>query len=58
MVAMEFSAMIEPPVTLSEIKGTGLFGDWALVRQSRLSTMAAPGHFVDWMKSKYPKLKT
>ncbi|MBE0656771.1 MAG: EVE domain-containing protein [Bryobacteraceae bacterium] len=57
MVAMEFTAMIDPPVTLSGIKASGLFNEWALVRQSRLSTMAAPEHFVDWMRSKYPKLK-
>jgi predicted RNA-binding protein with PUA-like domain len=57
MVAMEFTSMIDPPVTLSGIKASGLFNEWALVRQSRLSTMAAPDHFVDWMRSKYPKLK-
>lgn len=57
MVAMEFTAMIQPPVTLAEIKASGLFNDWALVRQSRLSTMAAPESFVDWMQAKYPKLR-
>lgn len=57
MVAMEFASMIEPPVTLAEIKASGMFAEWALVRQSRLSTMAAPESFVDWMQAKYPKLK-
>ena len=56
-VEMEFVAMIEPPVTLGEIKATGLFDDWALVRQSRLSTMTAPSNFVAWMRKKYPKVK-
>ena len=56
MVAMEFTAMIDPPVTLSEIKASGLFNDWALVRQSRLSTMAVPGRFVDWMQAHCPDL--
>jgi predicted RNA-binding protein with PUA-like domain len=56
-VEMEFVAMIEPPLTLAEIKTSGLFDDWALVRQNRLSTMAAPPSFVAWMRKKYPKVK-
>ena len=56
-VEMEFVAMIEPPLTLGEIKTSGLFDDWALVRQSRLSTMTAPPSFVTWMRKKYPKVK-
>ena len=50
-----FRGRIEPPVTLHEIKESGLFADWALVRQSRLSTMSAPATFVRWIKSKRPK---
>ena len=53
----EYLGRIEPPVTLAEIKQSKLFDDWALVRQGRLSTMAAPQHFVDWMKKRYPKAK-
>ena len=49
-----FLRMIEPPVTLREIKESGEFADWALVRQSRLSTMAAPEKFVEWMRHKRP----
>jgi predicted RNA-binding protein with PUA-like domain len=45
---------IEPPVTLREIKESGLFADFALVRQSRLSTMIVPAEFVDWMRMKRP----
>jgi predicted RNA-binding protein with PUA-like domain len=43
---------IDPPVTLREIKESGLFADWALVRQSRLSTMEAPPEFVKWIRAK------
>jgi predicted RNA-binding protein with PUA-like domain len=53
---LEFLARIEPPVTLKEIKESKQFEDWALVRQGRLSTMAAPAKFVDWMRARYPKL--
>lgn len=49
-----FRCRVDPPVTLREIKESGLFNDWALVRQSRLSTMKAPAEFVQWMKSKRP----
>lgn len=52
VVELEFERRVNPPVTLAEIKKSGLFSDWALVRQSRLSTMAAPQSFVDWMKKK------
>ena len=53
---LEFLARIDPPVTLKEIKESKQFEDWALVRQGRLSTMAAPAKFVDWMRARYPKL--
>jgi predicted RNA-binding protein with PUA-like domain len=46
-----FRCRVEPPVTLREIKQSGLFDDWALVRQSRLSTMAVPDKFVLWIQS-------
>ena len=54
---LEFLGRIEPPVSLAEIKQSKLFDDWALVRQGRLSTMAAPESFVEWMRKKYPKAK-
>jgi predicted RNA-binding protein with PUA-like domain len=50
----QFRCYIEPPVTLKEIKESGEFTEWALVRQSRLSTMAAPAEFVAWMRAKRP----
>jgi predicted RNA-binding protein with PUA-like domain len=48
----EFLKRIQPPVTLAEIKQSKLFDDWALVRQGRLSTMAAPDKFVEWLRKK------
>jgi predicted RNA-binding protein with PUA-like domain len=57
VVELEYSGRIDPPVSLAEIKQSGEFADWALVRQGRLSTMAAPQAFVQWMRKKYPKDK-
>lgn len=53
----EFLCRLEPPTTLAEVKQSTRFGDWALVRQSRLSTMPAPASFVEWMRQRYPKAK-
>jgi predicted RNA-binding protein with PUA-like domain len=57
VVDLEYGGRIEPPVSLAEIKQSGEFADWALVRQGRLSTMSAPEKFVTWMRGKYPKDK-
>lgn len=57
VVDLEYSKPVDPPVTLKEIKESGLFAEWSLVRQSRLSTMAAPAEFQQWMKRQRPKLK-
>jgi predicted RNA-binding protein with PUA-like domain len=54
---LEFLMQLDPPVTLAEVKQSGLFDDWALVRQGRLSTMAVPEKFVSWIREKYPKSK-
>lgn len=40
-------------VSLAEIKAAGIFKDFALVRQSRLSTMACPDNFVEWIKTRH-----
>lgn len=50
-----FLSALDTPVTLTEIKQSKLFDDWALVRQGRLSTMAVPEKFVDWIREKQPK---
>ena len=57
VVDLEFAGRIEPPVTLKEIKESGQFADWALVRQGRLSTMPAPAKFLHWMRKRYPAAK-
>ncbi len=55
VVDLEFAGRLQPPTTLAEIKESKKFEDWALVRQGRLSTMAAPEKFVEWMRRRYPK---
>ena len=57
VVDLEFAGRLETPTTLAEIKQSRKFDDWALVRQGRLSTMAAPEKFVEWMKARHPKAK-
>lgn len=57
VVDFEYLTKLEPPTTLREIKDSGLFADWALVRQGRLSTMSAPSAFMEWMRKRYPKAK-
>ncbi|HTM50371.1 MAG TPA: EVE domain-containing protein [Bryobacteraceae bacterium] len=57
VVDLEFLTRLDPAVTLREIKESHLFDDWALVRQSRLSTMTVPKAFVEWMRKRYPKGK-
>jgi len=57
VVDLQFVARLEPPTTLAEIKQSGKFDDWALVRQGRLSTMAAPEAFVRWIAARYPGVK-
>ena len=54
VVDLRFLCRIDPPVTLRAIKESGLFNDWSLVRQSRLSTMAAPADFVQWVRDQTP----
>ena len=54
VVDLKFLRRLDPPVTLSAIKQSGRFADWALVRQSRLSTMSAPESFVAWTRERFP----
>jgi predicted RNA-binding protein with PUA-like domain len=55
IVDLEFVGRLEPPITLAQIKQSKKFEDWALVRQGRLSTMAVPEEFVEWVRQRYPK---
>ena len=57
VVDLAFLSRLDPPTSLAEVKQSGRFQDWALVRQGRLSTMAAPEEFVEWMRSRYPGQK-
>ena len=57
VVDLEFTGRLDPPVMLAEIKQSKQFDDWALVRQGRLSTMAAPEKFVAWMRKRYPNAR-
>jgi hypothetical protein len=51
---VEFAGRIDPPATLAAIKQSKRFDGWALVRQGRLSTTAAPEEFAAWMRARYP----
>jgi predicted RNA-binding protein with PUA-like domain len=51
-----FVAKLDPPTTLADVKTSKLFEDFALVRQSRLSTMQVPDSFVAWMRKRHPKM--
>ena len=55
VVDLAYGGRLDPPTSLADIKQSGLFDDWALVRQSRLSTLEAPDKFVQWMRARYPK---
>jgi predicted RNA-binding protein with PUA-like domain len=53
VVDLKYLAHLDPPTTLAEVKASRLFESWALVRQSRLSTMAVPEEFVSWIRKRY-----
>jgi predicted RNA-binding protein with PUA-like domain len=55
VVRLRYVCHLSPPAPLAEIKASGRFNDWSLVRQSRLSTMKAPEAFVEWMRERYPE---
>ena len=57
VVDLAYGGRLDPPTSLAEGKQSGKFDDWALVRQSRLSTMEAPAEFVEWMRARYPKAR-
>jgi len=52
VVDLRFVRTLSTPVSLREIKATHQFDDWALIRQSRLSTMAAPPDFIAWLQQR------
>lgn len=50
VVDVRYRGRFDHPVTLKQVKQAGKFDDFALVRQSRLSTMAVPDAFVAWLR--------
>jgi predicted RNA-binding protein with PUA-like domain len=57
VVDLAFGGLLDPPTTLADVKQSGMFPNFALVRQSRLSTMAVTPDFLDWLRARYPKAK-
>ncbi|MEZ5398143.1 MAG: EVE domain-containing protein [Bryobacteraceae bacterium] len=57
VVDLVFGGKFDVPVALAEVKQSGRFADWALVRQSRLSTMEAPAEFAEMVRAANPKQK-
>ena len=57
VVDLEYAGRVDPPVTLADVKQQPQFADWALVRQSRLSTMPVPHEFVEWIRKRRPEAK-
>ncbi len=53
VVDVRYRGRIASPVTLRQVKGSGKFADFLLVRHSRLSTMAVPEAFVDWLRTEH-----
>lgn len=48
VVDLKYLSHFEHPVSLRDIKDSGLFDEWALVRQPRLSCMDVPEDFLIW----------
>jgi len=53
VVDLRYRGRVEPAVTLRQVKESGKFADFNLVRHSRLSTMDVPQTFIDWVRSEY-----
>ncbi len=53
VVNVRYRGRIASPVTLRQVKESGKFADFLLVRHSRLSTMAVPEAFVDWLRTEH-----
>ncbi len=53
VVDLRYRGRVEPSVSLRQVKESGQFADFALVRQSRLSTMPVPQSFIDWLRAEH-----
>ena len=51
VVDVRYRGRLAAPVTLRQVKESGKFADFNLVRHSRLSTMDVPQAFVDWLRT-------
>ena len=56
VVDLEFERRLDAPVTLADVRKSGRFADWALVRQGRLSTMRVPDEFIAWLAERGVRL--
>ncbi len=51
LVDMKFLKKFDPPyITLQQVKATGKFLNFRLVKQGRLSVMDVPEEFISWLK--------
>ena len=50
VIDLKYVQHAKQPVTLAAVKESHQFDDWSLVRQGRLSTMAAPDAFWAWLQ--------
>ena len=57
VIDLRFGGRLAEPVPLSRIKAEPGFADFALVRQGRLSTMAVPAAFIQWLKKTSPDFR-
>ena len=53
VVDLRYRGRVSPGVSLRQVKESGKFADFALVRQSRLSTMPVPQSFIDWLREEH-----
>lgn len=53
VVDVRYRGRLAVPVTLRQVKESGKFADFNLVRHSRLSTMDVPQGFVDWLRAEH-----
>ena len=54
---LQFLMKLDPPTTLADVKNSKMFEHFALVKQSRLSTMQVPEEFIKWLRARYPESK-
>ena len=53
VVDVRHRGKLDRPVTLKQVKESGRFDSFALVRHGRLSTMAVPDDFIAWLRDEH-----